>query len=77
MPLAFGEYPYDPAEKFSLDDLSTAARLRQSHPKTRRGDSMIFDQCPHTPACSTVAVCIEEIAWYLRHKHEIAQGKGL
>lgn len=63
-----GEYPYDPAEKFSDDELARAAELRTSVPAVRRGRSNVFDQCPHTPACPNVKVCIEEIAWYLRHR---------
>ena len=64
------EYPYDPREKFSSDELTAALDLRSSVEGKRRPGGVI-DQCPHTPACPTVDVCIEEIAWYLRHKTQL------
>lgn len=70
-PDASGEYPYDAFEKFSEHELARAADLRATVPATRRGFSKVFDQCPHTPACPNVRVCIEEIAWYLRHRPEL------
>lgn len=64
-----GEWPYDPAETFSEAELAEAYRLRKfvtPAPTLRRRDS-----CPHPQPCPNVRVCIEEIAWYLRHKAEI------
>lgn len=64
----FGEYPHDLNEAFSAVELERAADLRGSVPPTRRGLSRVFDQCPHSPACPSVKICIEEIAWYVRHR---------
>ncbi len=63
-PEASGEWPYDPSEPpFTEAELENARewRTRGSH-----------DTCPHTPGCPTVAVCVDEIAWYLRHRVETA-----
>jgi hypothetical protein len=60
-------------ESYSLEELERARDLRKSVPPTRRGRTTVFDQCPHTPACPTLAECIENIAWYLRHRKEIEQ----
>lgn len=54
---------------FTVEELEYAAALRQSvspAPDVRRRD-----RCPHTPACSSIEVCIEAIAWYLRHRAEL------
>lgn len=68
-PNTAGEWPYDSSEVFSVDELTEAARLRQRvtplHNLKRR------DSCPHTPPCPGARVCIEEIAWYLRHRKDI------
>lgn len=68
-PDRLGEYPYDPTEMFSADELAAARQLRESVGPVKVGDRI--DSCPHTPACLNVYVCIEEIAWYLRHKSEL------
>ena len=54
-PAASGEYPYDPTETFTEDEIAAAAEWLYKRP------------CPHTPACPTARVCVEEFAWYLRH----------
>lgn len=64
-----GEWPYDPTETFSQDELTEAYRLRRfvtPSPSLKRRDS-----CPHLTPCPNVRVCVEEIAWYLRHQTEI------
>ncbi len=56
-------------ERFSQEELQDAMDLRdkiQPDPYLRRRD-----QCPHTELCPNVAMCIEAIAWYLRHRDEI------
>ena len=55
-PTASGEYPYDPTETFTEDEIADAAAWLSKRP------------CPHTPACPTARVCVEEFAWYLRHR---------
>lgn len=63
------EYPYDPTEVFSGAELAEAARLRKfvtPHPSLRRRD-----HCPHATPCPNGRVCVEEIAWYLRHQQRI------
>lgn len=57
-PNADGEWPYDPTEAFTVDDIEVAASWRG-------------DTCPHAPPCPTVQVCVEEVAWYLRHRREL------
>lgn len=64
-----GEWPYDPTETFSGDELAEAYRLRRF--VTPASTLKRRDSCPHTPACPNARVCIEEIAWYLRHQAEI------
>lgn len=61
-PRPSGEWPYDPHETFSEAELDHAQwwRIHGAH-----------NTCPHQPACPTLAVCVEEIAWYLRHRIEI------
>lgn len=29
------------------------------------------DRCPHQPECESLTVCVERIAWYLRHQRAI------
>lgn len=56
-------------ETFTEDELQQAAALRQSvtpHASLRRRD-----RCPHRVPCENTKACIEEIAWYLRHRREI------
>lgn len=63
------EWPYDPSETFSADEITEAYRLRRfvtPAPGLKRRDS-----CPHLTPCPSVRVCVEEIAWYLRHQVEI------
>ncbi len=68
-PNANGEYPYDASEKFSAGELERARDWRTEVGPRTVGDRT--DSCPHTPACPNARVCIEEIAWYLRHKREL------
>lgn len=66
--------PSRSAETFSAEELAAARRLRRSvwpDPETRRKLNR-DDQCPHQPMCLSVQVCIEEIAWWLRHRAEFA-----
>lgn len=64
---ANGEYPYDAAETFTIEDIDKAKHFR-SYVKPRIGRP---DHCPHDPRCPNVTVCLEEIAWYIRHMREI------
>lgn len=68
-----GEYPYDPRESFTPEELERALELRNRFgpdPATIR-ETGRTDHCPHRPACPSVQVCVEEIAWYLRHQAEL------
>lgn len=63
-----GEWPYVP-ETFSAEELAEAYRLRRfvtPAPTLKRRD-----HCPHATPCPNGRVCVEEIAWYLRHQAEI------
>ena len=65
-----GEHPFDPTEQFSVEELQSALEWRQSiQPSDLRTHRR--DLCPHRPPCPTVAVCVEEIAWYLRHRKDL------
>ena len=70
MPNAGSEHPYDSTETFSRDELHAAFELRQRIAPDR--DTILKtkrrDHCPHTPRCPNGRVCVEEIAWYLRHR---------
>lgn len=63
------EHPFDASETFTADELARARELREMV-GPRKVDERI-DSCPHTPPCPSVKICIEEIAWYLRHKAEL------
>ncbi len=67
--MTLDNWPYDPTEVFSAEELERARQLRLEVGPQKVGDRL--DSCPHTPACPSVSICIEEIAWYLRHKFEI------
>jgi len=63
------EWPFDPTETFTGEELARAYELRRfvsPAPTLKRRD-----HCPHVPPCPNARVCIEEIAWYLRHQAEI------
>ena len=63
---AAGEY--DPTEAhFTDDEIRDALAIRQRCLPTRARD----DNCPHCVPCDSVANCVELIAWYRRHCHEI------
>lgn len=62
-----GEYPYDPTETYSDEDLARAKHFRMMF-KPSHGRP---DRCPHAPVCPNMRVCLESIAWYLRHYQEI------
>ncbi len=58
------------AETFSAEELRRAQQLRQTvwpDPETRLKLNR-DDQCPHQPMCPSLQVCVEDIAWYLRHR---------
>lgn len=63
------EFPFDPKETFSAEEIERARELRDLVGPVKTKDR--FDSCPHTPPCPTEAICLEEIAWYLRHKTEL------
>ena len=65
-PNTAGEYPYDPSERFSVEEREAAGRLRKDVKPDPDGS-----KCPHTPRCPSVNVCLEEIAWYLRYRRDI------
>ncbi len=56
-------------ETFTEDELHHAAALRSS--VTPAQNIRRRDRCPHRTPCPNTRVCIEEIAWYLRHQREI------
>lgn len=70
---ANGEYPYDPAETFSAAEIDDAKRWRLLATPDRMTRKQLgrTDNCPHQPQCPNVRVCLEEIAWYLRHQKEL------
>lgn len=68
-----GGWDWDPHEPpFTEAELAHALKLRQSVTPDRR-TTRRTDQCPHTPACEGVDMCIERIAWYLRYQTAIEQ----
>ncbi len=69
-PNSQGEWPYDATEHFSREELAQAVYWRGHFCPTIRGRS---DHCPHTPPCPNVPICLEEIAWYLRHRQELTR----
>jgi len=68
-PNTAGEWPYDSSEHFTEDEYAEALRLRTT--VTSASDLRRRDDCPHTPPCPNVRICLEEIAWYLRHRVEL------
>ena len=74
IPPESGSVIYDMAEDeppFEEWELERAVDLR------RRGHARVGsrgDICPHTPMCPNDEICIENIAWYLRHQQEIEHG---
>jgi len=61
------------AETFTAEELATALALRQSVTPDRETVRRLNrrDQCPHQPACASLPICVERIAWYLRHRQEL------
>lgn len=68
-PDATGQWPYDPTETFTADDLAEAAVWRAQ----KRRVGLRHDPCPHTPMCPSERACLEEMAWYLRHRRELLE----
>jgi hypothetical protein len=71
---ASGAWTYNPNERYSLEELDVALRLRDS--VTPDASSKRRDRCPHTPACANVRDCIENIAWFVRYRREILSAIG-
>lgn len=66
-----GGYLWNPTETFTEAELEHATDLRQRCRPTLRKETGQFDRCPHTPACEDVLICIERIAWFVRHWREL------
>ena len=69
-PDARGQYQFDPNEPpFSEDELDAAYQLRKKvRPDVKQKRR---DHCPHTPMCTSLAECLENIAWFLRYQREL------
>lgn len=75
---AAGQYVVNPAEPpFSPAELEHAADLLSRNRMGRRPENGgKMDRCPHTPECPNVIICIEEVAWFIRHHEEIRDLEG-
>lgn len=74
-------FPFDDEPPFTEAELQNALTWRQRvtpDPWHKRRD-----QCPHDPMCPSLSYCLENIAWYFRHRdvvdakeREIARRNG-
>lgn len=73
--LPSGEFEPDPNEPpYTQDEILEAMRWRRTWPKRYRDGRE--DQCPHKTPCASVAVCLEEMAWYFRYRSQLHEALG-
>ena len=65
------EYEYKPFERFTDAELDDARFWRAQYCEPDARYTTRRDRCPHSPPCPSERVCVEEIAWFLRHRTEL------